>query len=350
MPSQYTFDHSVVPGEAAAYYTNTPVPNVTAFNKHAPQALPGPIMARVLNDTLSKIPPPNSQDHGWGHHTAAFTVKVLGTTPFDKFLKGDPATQFRVPVGKPANQSDDVDAQPRTMFGMRVRRILDYLNTIPSDDERLVMILGVLNHLYANLSNRLPTSQEIAIIEKYEVLMAKYFQSIPQQDVQPQQAQFMPPQPVQPQQPQLMPPQPVQPAQQAQPAQPAQPAQQDELVNSLAKVLDSPEIGKKEEIKDEPKDESKGESAAEVDGLTDLEFEIIDQKIAEGHSSHKRLLKSLSEIGITTEKYDTYIQYKIQAIVYREGSKITFDQMKKKYGIGQKPYTTFKNNNPILFK
>ena len=108
MPSQYTFDRSVVPCKNAAYYSNTPVANATAFSIHAPKAVAGLFAPKIPNDILSKIPMPNSQDHGWGQHNATYAVKVLRTTPFNKFLKGDPKTQFRLPVGKPGVQSDDV--------------------------------------------------------------------------------------------------------------------------------------------------------------------------------------------------------------------------------------------------
>ena len=189
MPTHYNFDRSVVPDPNAAYYSNTPVANATAFSTHAPKALPGLFAPAVPNDILSKIPMPNGQDHGWGQHNATFTVKVLPTTPFNNFLKGDPTTPFRVPVGRPSRQSDDVDAQPRTEFMIRVKRIIDYLKTLNSPQlstppldaytlNYLNSILEVLTNLYANLNGRLPTSKEISDIEAVELLMTQYLQSV----------------------------------------------------------------------------------------------------------------------------------------------------------------------------
>ena len=180
MPAIYTFDQNVVPDRNAAYYTNKPVSGVSAFHQHAPKPLPGLYDAKTPNDILSKIPMPKSQDHGWGLHTAVYAAKTLRCTPFNNKLKGDPRTQFKVPTGKPAaRQSDDVEAQPRTEFAARVKRIIDYLNTLyrtqpATFHSHLKVILGTLNKLYANLNDRLPTSREISNIEEVETLMAHY--------------------------------------------------------------------------------------------------------------------------------------------------------------------------------
>jgi hypothetical protein len=190
MPSIYNFDRGVIPCKNAAYYQNIPVPNATAFSTNAPKPLPGLFAPRIPNDIVSKIPMPNSQDMDTGNYVAKFTVKVLRTTPFNNFLKGDPTIQFQVPVGKPARQSDDVNAQPRTEFMARVRRIIDYLKTLNSSQQLatppldaytlnyLNSILEVLTNLYASLNSRLPNSKEISDIEAVELLMTQYLQSI----------------------------------------------------------------------------------------------------------------------------------------------------------------------------
>ena len=190
MPSIYNFDNSLVPDKNAAYYKNSAVDGVSAFHPSAPKQLPGESAPRVRNDT-HKIYMPRNEDHGWGNHTATFKAVSARATPFNNKFKGDLSTHFKMPTGTLGRQSDNTNAKPRTKFAARVKKIIDYLvgvfgnpsiydSSYPDASARVIPqrairpILKQLRHLYANLGNRLPSSQEIETIQKAEQVIANY--------------------------------------------------------------------------------------------------------------------------------------------------------------------------------
>ena len=103
-----------------------------AFIKDVPKPEKDLFAARTPHDILSKIPMPRSEDHGWGQHIATFEFQTPRTTPFNSRLKGDPNSQFKAPVGKVGLSSSkkEEEVSPRTEFATRVKRIIDYLNTL----------------------------------------------------------------------------------------------------------------------------------------------------------------------------------------------------------------------------
>jgi hypothetical protein len=174
MPSRYTFDNSV-PDANSAYYSASPDPRVTAFHAKAPKSSYLKLEPRVPTDTHT-IYMPRREDHGWGNHNARFKVLTKRATPFNNIFKGDPKTQFTLSVGTLGRTSTDFEAEPRTDFAVRIKRIMDYLATVSPG---ATLAMAALGHIYANINRRMPSSHEIEKIVAVEALMNNYLRTVP---------------------------------------------------------------------------------------------------------------------------------------------------------------------------
>ena len=164
MPSFYVHDNSSGIKTDSASYFKAIAPPSSAFHRNAPRADPSTsVFAPRIPHDLSRKPPP--ADHGFGEFIAKSTVRGLPTTPFNKWLKGDPKTHFRSPVGKlgtPTNTPEDIS--PRTAIMVRVKKLIDTLQISEPKSPDLVW----LGRLYMVLETRLPDSTELAKIEELE--------------------------------------------------------------------------------------------------------------------------------------------------------------------------------------
>jgi hypothetical protein len=179
MPSIYNYDNPI-PSVDAVYYKNVTPIGVTAFHPNAPKGLPGLTAPRILSNTDCYIP---GVDHNGGNQIAAGRIITTATTPFDNVIKGDPSSQFEMPILTFGIQSSDIDADPRTTYAQRVRIIMDSLVDISAKQTAKLTSAGLtfagLKHLYVNLNKRQPSRLEVEQIESAEALLDKYHIPVP---------------------------------------------------------------------------------------------------------------------------------------------------------------------------